>query len=284
LASLRALSSSNGYNVGNGGGERGVESAGGRIGSGLVVGDSVISGSDHDGHSLSSELLSGGAEAVGAGGILFGFDSSVADAVDKRGSGGVLNGDDPLEENISFASDGPEPSGRSLGNSHDVLDVEVSFDAVVGIGVARGRLVSSDDFGDGLSGEAELGLEALQIRWRKILLQGLEQRLSSLGAGDGITSDFVERAQESGSGDSAGVGAVGVVSELNSSGRELNGVSDEIDVESDESRNGVGQCPGDGLFLRLRHEVVELSAQHLLSDVNGHGRHEIISIKSGMHI
>lgn len=83
---------------------------------------------------LGSELLSSGVEGLHVALDLFLFDGTIAHGVDEWWVAGVLNGQDPLKEDIVVAAgDGPESGGGTFGDGDDVLDIKIGFNAVVGV-------------------------------------------------------------------------------------------------------------------------------------------------------
>lgn len=289
---LGTLGGTNGSDVRGGGGERGVESALRWVASGDEVGNTVVSGGDHDGDTSLSDAGGKLVELGHGAGVFFGFDATVGHGVDEGSAGVGSDGGDPFEVDIGGVGvgDGPEDGWGTLSDGDEVLNVEVGFTAVVGVGLASAGVVGADDLLDGLVGEVVGLLELGEIGGGVALSQGLEEGLvHQVGVLDGVGGESVVAGDELRGGVAVSIDLVddGVGSEgswASVGGWERGDAADEVDVLDDGLWEGVALGADDLSVESLGGEDVVLGVEHLLGDGDGGGDTDELSVGGGLHL
>mmetsp|Transcript_33366 Transcript_33366/g.84290 ORF Transcript_33366/g.84290 Transcript_33366/m.84290 type:complete len:443 (+) Transcript_33366:2-1330(+) len=196
-ATLGTLGGTHSGDIGRGGGEGRVVATLLGVGACLEIGHTIITRAHKDTHTLHAQLHGLSVEGVGNRSRQLILDGTVRNGVDQRRSIAGSHCLDPGKEGVCGVLI-PVGGGSHLRHRHDVLDVQIGLNAVVGVIHALAvRHIASDIHRDLLLGKIVGFLELGEISGRVVLAQRLKQTLRTQVVAL-IGSNIVIRVQHSG--------------------------------------------------------------------------------------
>jgi len=263
LSALGTLGSTDSSDVGAGSGERGIESALGGIVSCLEVSNTIIARRGDDSNAPQTELADLQAESEDIRNLIFFGKRTIRDRVHKRGLGSLSEGNNPIEEWIlGVGINGPVGGLSVLCDGEDVLDIQVGFTTVVGVGSALSRIVGANHMGNGGLFYVELALESAQIRGREILTQSLEDALSGILVSDRGSRNIVD-GPDGARADGTRLRGAFISNDLGGRSGEIDSIVNKVNIGRHLFRQSDGMSSPDGVGSEGRGEGVELGRQKL---------------------